>query len=151
MNSLVDRFGSTGKFTVLGFPCGQFGHQEIGNDSEIRACLKHVRPGDGFEPKFPLMKKGDVNGTDAQAIFKFLRAFIPYPEDRTPELDMVEPYGIMKGSIPALHNPRTPSDIHWNFEKFLIGKDGRPRHRFSPKYPREKLDKIIEEMIREKE
>ena len=36
-------------------------------------CIKYVRPGFGFVPKFPLAKKGDVNGMFEQPIYTFLK------------------------------------------------------------------------------
>ena len=36
---------------ILCFPCNQFGHQENSSGDEIINALKHVRPGNGFEPK----------------------------------------------------------------------------------------------------
>lgn len=149
MNALVDKFGS--KLLIVGFPCEQFGHQEAACDSEIRNCLRHARPGNGFEAKFSMMKKADVNGFEAQPIFKYLRAALPYPEDRTPELDIEQPYGAMKDSqtTRCLWTPKSPNDVMWNFEKFILDKNGVPRHRFSPKFATEKLAPFIEALLKE--
>jgi glutathione peroxidase len=35
----------------------QFGHQENGKNEDILSMLKHIRPGDGFEPNFDLSVK----------------------------------------------------------------------------------------------
>jgi len=133
---------------VLGAPCNQFGHQENGKGEEILNSLKYVRPGKGFEPKFPLLERGLVNGEAAQDYWKFLRANLPYPRDRNPEKDMTEPYGFMTGGFPEW-TPRTPSDIVWNFEKFLIDKTGRPRYRFSPRFETKDLGPYIETLLKE--
>jgi len=111
--------------------------------------LKHVRPGNGFEPNFPLLEKCDVNGDKAAPLYRALRAALPYAHDRTPEMDMEQPYGIMK---PQFFNPgafTTPSDIHWNFEKFLLSARGEPRFRFSNKTSSRDLAPYIEELIKE--
>jgi glutathione peroxidase len=42
---------------VLAFPCNQFGHQENSGGQEILNALRHVRPGNGFEPKCILLDK----------------------------------------------------------------------------------------------
>lgn len=42
---------------VLAFPSNQFGHQENSNGQEILNALRHVRPGNGFEPKCVLFDK----------------------------------------------------------------------------------------------
>jgi len=48
--------------------------QEPGaNGTEILNCLKHVRPGDGFEPNFELTVKVDVNGPNEHPLYTFLK------------------------------------------------------------------------------
>ncbi len=58
-----------------------------------------------YQVTFPLTEKIDVNG-----------------ENRHPL------YTVLAGEEAAF-----PGDISWNFEKFLVGKDGTVRQRFSPK------------------
>ena len=43
------------------FPCNQFGHQENSSGEEILNALKHVRPGNGFEPKGIMFDKVGVD------------------------------------------------------------------------------------------
>jgi glutathione peroxidase len=150
MNALVERFPSS-KFEILAFPCNQFGHQENGNPDEILKSLQYLRPGDGFVPKATMMAKGDVNGKDAQHIFKFLRAALPYPCDRTHEMDMDQPYGAMKddATTKCLWVPRSPSDIQWNFHKFIVDHHGIPRFSFSPKTMTRDLTPHIEKLLAE--
>lgn len=47
---------------IIGFPCAQFGLQEIGQNAEVLPILEHVRPGGGFKPHFLLTEKVLVNG-----------------------------------------------------------------------------------------
>lgn len=56
-------------FTVLGFPCDQFGHQEPGDEAEIRSfcTLK-------YDVTFPLYAKVLVNGPDAHPLYQHLKA-----------------------------------------------------------------------------
>ena len=56
MNDLCQKYGD--KLVILAFPTNQFGHQENSNGEEILNTLKHVRPGNGFEPKCILFQKG---------------------------------------------------------------------------------------------
>ena len=59
-------------FAVLGFPCDQFGHQEPGDEAEIRKfCALN------YEVSFPLFAKINVNGTDAHPLYQFLKAARP--------------------------------------------------------------------------
>ena len=54
---------------VLGFPCDQFGHQEPGDESEIRNFCSL-----NYEVDFPLFAKIDVNGDDAHPLWRWLKA-----------------------------------------------------------------------------
>lgn len=131
---------------ILGAPCNQFGYQEYGNPQEILNILKYVRPGNGFEPKFSLLEKGDVNGEKAQPLFRFLRASRPIQDDRDIEADIEKP----PSTFPILHNPITSSDVLWNFEKFLVNRSGEVAHRFTPAFPPENMAKTIETLLAEK-
>jgi len=59
-------------FTVLGFPCNQFGQQEPGDAEEIANFCKLT-----YDVDFPLYAKIDVNGDDAAPIYKHLKAEAP--------------------------------------------------------------------------
>ncbi|WP_223619474.1 glutathione peroxidase [Lysobacter sp. ESA13C] len=55
-------------FEVLGFPCDQFGHQEPGNEAEIKEFCSLT-----YEVSFPLYAKIDVNGDQAHPLWKWLK------------------------------------------------------------------------------
>ncbi|MBO9545183.1 glutathione peroxidase [Caulobacter sp.] len=55
-------------FTVLAFPCNQFGAQEPGNAEEIANFCSLT-----YDVTFPVMSKIDVNGADAHPLYKFLK------------------------------------------------------------------------------
>lgn len=55
-------------FELLAFPCDQFGHQEPGDDDEIRSFCEL-----NYGVEFPLFSKIDVNGEDAHPLYKFLK------------------------------------------------------------------------------
>ncbi len=59
LQALHQRFHERG-FAVLGFPCDQFGHQEPGDEAEIRNFCSTQ-----YEVTFPLFAKIDVNGANA--------------------------------------------------------------------------------------
>lgn len=59
-------------FTVLGFPCNQFGAQEPGNAEEIANFCKL-----NYDVSFPVMGKIDVNGDDAAPIYRHLKDAAP--------------------------------------------------------------------------
>jgi glutathione peroxidase len=88
-------------FTVVGFPCNQFGAQEPGNNEEIASFCSAT-----YGVTFPMTDKIDVNGEDRNAVYDVLTA--------TPDAE------------------GAAGDIQWNFEKFVIGKDGSVLGRFRP-------------------
>jgi glutathione peroxidase len=55
-------------FNVLGFPCDQFGHQEPGNEDEIKNFCSLT-----YDVTFPMFAKVDVNGDNAHPIYKYLK------------------------------------------------------------------------------
>lgn len=71
LEALYQKYQSQG-FTVLGFPCNQFGGQEPGSAQEIATfCTQH------FGVTFPLFDKVAVNGPDAHPLFTFLKQQAP--------------------------------------------------------------------------
>ncbi|PZO10963.1 MAG: glutathione peroxidase [Lysobacteraceae bacterium] len=54
---------------VLGFPCDQFGHQEPGDEAEIKNFCSLT-----YDVSFPMFAKVDVNGPKAHPLFKWLKA-----------------------------------------------------------------------------
>ncbi len=56
-------------FSVLGFPCDQFGHQEPGNDEEI-ATFCSAR----YDVTFPMFSKIEVNGPGTHPLYQLLKS-----------------------------------------------------------------------------
>ena len=68
LQKLQDEFTDKG-FTVLAFPCDQFGKQEPGSDAEIvDFCTTK------FSVDFPLFSKIEVNGDNAAPIYKVMKS-----------------------------------------------------------------------------
>ncbi|KAL7868366.1 hypothetical protein SRHO_G00097500 [Serrasalmus rhombeus] len=133
LNALHDELKHLG-FTILGFPCNQFGLQEPGSNNEILALLKHVRPGSGFVPNFQLFEKGNVNGEKEQSLFTFLKNACPPVGDS---------FGNPTNRL--FWEPLKVSDIKWNFEKFLVGPNGKPLKRW---FPRVSVSEVRNDIIR---
>jgi glutathione peroxidase len=55
-------------FAVLGFPCDQFGHQEPGDEAEIRQFCSL-----NYDVSFPLFAKIEVNGAGAHPLYRWLK------------------------------------------------------------------------------
>lgn len=123
LNALQEELRGNG-FVIVGFPCNQFGLQEPGNNDEILNGLKYVRPGGSFVPNFQLFEKGDINGKKEQKIYTFLKNSCPPVGDT---------FGNPQNRL--FWEPLKVSDVKWNFEKFLVGPDGRPVKRWFPRTP----------------
>ena len=96
---------------VLGFPCNQFGGQEPGTEGEIAEFCRLT-----YGVEFPMFSKLDVKGPDQHPLYKALT-------DAQPKRTL----------SPAIANPKpVEGDVRWNFEKFLVGRDGRVIGRFDP-------------------
>ncbi|OYZ17403.1 MAG: glutathione peroxidase [Bdellovibrio sp. 28-41-41] len=59
-------------FTIVGFPCNQFGFQEPGTDADIQSFCKMT-----YDVTFPVMAKVDVNGDNASPVYRFLKEKAP--------------------------------------------------------------------------
>ncbi len=68
LEALYEKFKDKG-LVVLGFPCDQFGHQEPGDEAEIRNFCSL-----NYDVKFPLFAKIEVNGANAHPLYKYLKA-----------------------------------------------------------------------------
>jgi glutathione peroxidase len=67
LEALQKTYGLRG-FSVLGFPCNQFGRQEPGNAAQIQQfCASN------YSVSFPMFDKIDVNGDHAHPLYRFLK------------------------------------------------------------------------------
>jgi len=71
LEALQRKYADRG-FTVVGFPCNQFGGQEPGNAEEIANFCKLT-----YDVTFPMMGKIDVNGDNAAPIYRYLKDEAP--------------------------------------------------------------------------
>jgi len=104
---------------VLGFPANNFGAQEPGTDEEIvEFCTTN------FGVAFPMFSKISVKGEDQHPLYRELTTTFPKATLKTEDfIKRLEGYGIKQDK---------PNDVFWNFEKFLIAKDGTIANRFAP-------------------
>jgi glutathione peroxidase len=100
---------------ILGFPCDQFAHQEPGSNEEIQTFCQM-----NYGVTFPIMAKIEVNGNNAEPLFKYLRS-------QTKEL--------------------LGDAIKWNFTKFLIDKQGHVVKRFAPNFEPSDIAPEIEKLL----
>jgi glutathione peroxidase len=67
LEALYGKYHAKG-FTILGFPCNQFGAQEPGGAAEIARFCSQT-----YGVTFPMFAKIDVNGTSAHPLYRFLK------------------------------------------------------------------------------
>jgi len=71
LEALYRRYRDKG-FTILGFPCDQFGHQEPGSEAEIQSFCSLT-----YDVTFPLFAKIEVNGSGAHPLYQYLKKAQP--------------------------------------------------------------------------
>lgn len=111
---------------MLALPCNQFGLQENSSEKELLAVLEHVRPGNGFKPAFPIFGKVLINGPDAHPAYKFLKEGADAPPSEKSWIYLTDTSPVVLSTKAG-----EGSDVQWNFEKFLVGRDGKVIGRFS--------------------
>jgi len=99
LQKLYDDYNKDG-LEILAFPCNQFAKQESGTNEEIQEFCQL-----NFGLTFPVMAKIDVNGENADPLFKYLKN---------------EKGGGLLGKA-----------IKWNFTKFLVDRNGKVVKRFA--------------------
>ena len=102
---------------ILGFPCNQFGHQEPGTDEDITQFCQL-----NYGVTFPIMKKIDVNGSNEDPVYNFLKS--------------------QKSGILGFKG------IKWNFEKFLVDKSGSVYERYSSLTKPSSIEADIEKLLK---
>jgi glutathione peroxidase len=99
--TLYNKYKQDG-FTILAFPCNQFGSQEPQSEERIRKEMKKQ-----FGVEFPIFDKIEVNGGGSSPLYVKLKAY--------------EGLGTSTDSI---------KKVSWNFEKFLVDPKGMPVRRY---------------------
>ena len=136
LEALYQKYKDQG-FTIVGFPCDQFAHQEPGTDAEIEEFCR-VNHGVTFQ----LMKKIDVNGAQAHPIFEYLKSQAP-----TEEYKGLKAKAAQKLFKSISKSVEKESDIKWNFTKFVISRDGTVIKRYAPTTTPEQMEKDIQALL----
>ena len=119
------------------FTCNQFKEQDPEGDAKIEEFCQL-----NYGVTFQIMRKGDVNGPDAQPIFEYLKAQAPTEEYKG--LKAKATHALLKTLSKSVEKD---SDILWNFTKFLISKDGETIQRYAPTTDPKDFEKDVEEML----
>lgn len=122
---------------VLAFPCDQFGNQEPGTENEIKSfCTTR------YAVTFPLFSKIEVNGANADPLYKFLRSEQKgsFSKESNEKL-----YSHIEKSQPELLGTDA---IKWNFTKFLVGRDGKVLKRFESGETPESIEAAVVDVLK---
>ena len=105
-------------FSVLGFPANNFGGQEPGTDEEIAEFCDT-----NYHVTFPVFSKISVVGDDQHPLYGALTSSVPTADGKDVMRDRLRGFGM---------TPTEDPDVLWNFEKFVIARDGSVAARFAP-------------------
>jgi glutathione peroxidase len=119
LEKIYEKYHDKG-FEVLGFPANEFGSQEPGTNAEIQQFCSL-----NYGVKFPMFQKIVVKGPGQHPLYQYLTSTKPSAEKPEGEdfEEKLKGYGIQR---------ENKSDILWNFEKFLIDRNGKVAARLSP-------------------
>lgn len=99
---------------VLGFPANNFDGQEPGTNEDIETFCRSV-----YGVDFPMFSKLSVGGADQAPLYRILTDAVP---KRT----------LNDEPRPGAFAKRDEKDVRWNFEKFLVNRNGDVVGRFDP-------------------
>ena len=125
LEKLYTRFKDSG-FVICGFPANDFGAQEPGSNEEILTFCRT-----NFSVNFPMFSKIAVTGPATHPLYKSLIAAQPKAIGPTRNGFRENLNNFLKDN----HNGATTNPepgILWNFEKFLVDRNGNVVARFSP-------------------
>jgi len=119
LESLFENYRERG-LQVLGFPCNDFAAQEPGSAEDIQSFCST-----SYGVQFPLFEKTQINSEPRHPLYSALIAAQPAsvaPADSDLRAKLAE-YKLL---------PQNDSDVLWNFEKFLVDRNGQVIQRFAP-------------------
>jgi glutathione peroxidase len=119
LEKLFEQYRGQG-FVVAGFPANDFKSQEPGTNEQIQSfCTAN------FGVKFPMFSKITVVGAEKHPLYAALIAAQPEAVNvsEVPFREKLKGYGIATNPDP---------EVLWNFEKFLVSRDGDVVKRFAP-------------------
>lgn len=105
-------------FEILAFPANNFLEQEPGSEAEIQTFCSTT-----YNVDFPLFSKISVAGADKHPLYQTLTQAIPERIGEGPWWQDLAEYGL---------TPNPKPEVLWNFEKFLVNKNGEVVARFAP-------------------
>lgn len=106
---------------ILGFPANDFRGQEPGSNEEIASFCSTT-----YNVSFPLFSKIEVTGEHIHPLYAGLIEAQPAAAGGTAFRERLAGFGM---------TPNPEPGVLWNFEKFVVGRDGKVIGRFTPDTP----------------
>ena len=123
-------------FTILDFPCNQFGNQAPGTGEEIKeACRLN------FLVEYPIFEKIDVNGENEDPLYTYLKQEQPFTEITGKGATK------LKLALKVMNRNAKKDDIKWNFTKFLVDQEGNVVRRFEPTEDLKDVEQAVMELL----
>ena len=123
-------------FTILDFPCNQFGNQAPGTGEEIKeACRLN------FLVEYPIFEKIDVNGENEDPLYTYLKQEQPFTEITGKGATK------LKLALKVMNKNAKKDDIKWNFTKFLVDREGNVVRRFEPTEDLKDVEQAVMELL----
>ncbi|MFA5495909.1 MAG: glutathione peroxidase [Porticoccaceae bacterium] len=119
LETLYENYRDKG-LVVIGFPANDFAGQEPGSNEEIAEFCRGT-----YGVEFPVAQKISVAGEGRHPLYAALIDAWPHAT--------LNPDGALRQRLES-HSlgPENDTDVLWNFEKFLVGRDGQVVGRFAP-------------------
>ena len=118
LQALYQRYRDEG-LVVMGFPANDFMGQEPGTNDEI-AEFCSVK----YAVDFPMFAKISVLGDDKHPLYAEMTTKVPLATgDKDAQREIQRGYGM---------TPTEDPEVLWNFEKFLVDRQGQVVERFAP-------------------
>lgn len=119
LENIYEKYHDKG-LVVLGFPANEFAGQEPGSNQEIQQFCETK-----FGVKFPMYEKIVVKGDGQHPLYQYLTHNKPTSQKN--------PDGMLRKTLDK-HGlgPKSETEIMWNFEKFLVDRNGQIVERFAP-------------------
>lgn len=136
LENLYRKYKDSG-FVILDFPCNQFMEQAKGDDESINTFCTLT-----YDTTFPRFRKIDVNGPNESPLYTYLKRAVARREGK----------GGLKNLVIAFSSringkSRNSGDIQWNFEKFLVDREGNVVKRFAPTVTPEQIDEEVGKLL----
>lgn len=120
LERMYERYHDRG-FEVLGFPANDFLGQEPGTNQEIAQFCQMK-----FGAKFPLFEKITVKGEGKHPLYRYLTSARPVARPASKKSLFWKAQAFVRGFFTK------EGEISWNFEKFLVNRQGEVIERFAP-------------------